>query len=361
MIRRARTDLEALIVPTTFLAPGIEIPRLINGCWQLAEDHRSTARPEEATLEILADLARRGLNTFDCADIYTGVEELLGRFRHRWATGRSSGDALRFHTKFVPDAATLATLDRGYVQRIIERSRRRLGVDTLDLVQFHWWDFRVPEWLEAGQYLAELRDRGWIRHLGVTNFDVGRMEALLDADVPIVSNQVQYSLLDRRPERALVDLARRRNVRLLTYGSLAGGFLAERWRGVEDPGMDLPNRSLIKYRLIIDEFGGWKAFQGLLETLQGIARKHGVSIANVATRWVLDRPEVSAVILGVSTLNRAEENLRVFRFSLDRRDAAAIGEHLSQSSGPSGEVYSLERIPRGEHAAIMKTNLNRDG
>jgi aryl-alcohol dehydrogenase-like predicted oxidoreductase len=120
---------------------------------------------------------------------------------------------------------------------------------------------------------------------------------MLDAGIPIVSMQVQYSLLDARPENGLADLCVERGMRLLCYGALAGGFLSEAWLGKAEP-TDITNRSLIKYKLIIDDFGGWALFQELLKSVQTIARKHDASIAAIATRWVLDRPGVAAVIVG---------------------------------------------------------------
>lgn len=341
------------------LAPGVEIPRIINGCWQLASDHRRRRQSLAESTANLQRLAELGLTTFDCADIYTGVEERLGALRRHWTSGGRDPGALRIHTKFVPDAGRLATIDRSYVREILDRSRERLGAPRLDLVQFHWWDFAVPGWLETGRWLDELRAEGRIRLLGVTNFDVPHLERLLAAGLPIASNQVQYSLLDRRPAAAMAELCRQHGVRLLTYGALAGGFLSDRWLDEEDPGMDVGNRSLTKYRLIIDEFGGWEAFQRLLGSLHRIARKHRVSIANVATRWVLDRPGVTAVILGASDAAHGEDNLRTFSFALDARDRQRIAALLADHPGPDGDIYSVERIPGGRHASIMKTDLNR--
>lgn len=349
-------------VPRVELAPEVSIPRLVNGCWQLADDHRQNPRSEEDSLADLRHLADCGLTTFDCADIYTGVEERLGALRRRWIDDGKDPAALRIHTKFVPDRDVLPIIDRGYVERIVGRSRERLGGGPLNLVQFHWWDFHLKGWVDTARWLDTLRREGWIEHLGVTNFDTAHLRPLLAAGVRLVSNQVQYSLLDRRPTRGTATLCQENGIGLLTYGALAGGFLTDRWLDRPDPGTytgtDVTNRSLTKYRLIIEEFGGWKDFQHLLRTLQGIARKHGVSLANVATRWVLDRPGVTAVILGAASAAHAADNLRVFALTLDREDLERIDAVLADHSGPSGDVYSVERTPGGRHGAIMKTHLN---
>lgn len=350
-------------VPRAKLAPGVEIPRIINGCWQLAVDHRADGPDDDASLEHLRRLAELGLTTFDCADIYTGVEARLGRFRRRWIEGGGDPAALRVHTKYVPDLDSLENLGSADVETILARSRARLGVERLDLVQFHWWDFSLPRWRDTAHRLDAMRRQGKLAHLGSTNFDVAHLEPLLDDGVELVSNQVQYSLLDRRPERGVVELCRRHGLVLLTYGALAGGFLSDHWLGRDDPAGAGPpaNRSLVKYRLIIDEYGGWDAFQQLLGVLDTIARKHGVSIANVAVRWVLERPAVAAVILGASTADRGAENLRVFDFALDDDDHRALDQELGAHPGPPGDVYSVERQVDGSHAAVMKTGLNRMG
>ena len=345
-------------VPQIELSAGYEIPRIVNGCWQLARDHRSAKEDPRASADGLWSLASLGLTTFDCADIYTGVEERLGIFRRSWKSQGRDPSLLRFHTKFVPDIEVLPRINSAYVERIVSRSRHRLGVDHLNLVQFHWWDLEVPGWVETARSLDALRRTGEIARLGVTNFDALHLGRLLDAGIEIVSNQVQYSLLDRRPERGTADLCKSHGIALLTYGTLAGGFLTDRWLGQPDPGLQGGNRSLTKYRLIIDELGGWDAFQQLLFTLDRVAVKHKVSVANVATRWVLDRPGVAAVILGASTAAHGEDNLRCFDVSLDPEDHERIGRHLAQHPGPPGDVYSVEREPSSRHAAIMKTNLN---
>ena len=105
-------------------------------------------------------------------------------------------------------------------------------------------------------------------------------------------------MLDCRPTYGLTDWAKQHDIQLLCYGTLAGGFLTDKWLGQPDPGFSFENRSLVKYRLIIDEFGAWEQFQALLTLLKAIGDKHGVSLSSVATRWVLDQPQVAAGIVG---------------------------------------------------------------
>jgi aryl-alcohol dehydrogenase-like predicted oxidoreductase len=345
-----------MTVETTDLAPGYAVSRLIRGGWQLAGGHGDIAR-DRAIADMRAFLDA-GVSTFDCADIYTGVEEMIGEFR---ATLPPSDRArLKVHTKFVPDLSALATLTFADVERIIDRSLLRLRAETLDLVQFHWWDYAIPGLVEAASHLGTLRQRGKIRNVGGTNFDTPRTRAMMDAGVPLVSMQVQYSLLDRRVAGAMSGLASDTGLRFLCYGTVAGGFLSARWLGQPEPAEPLANRSLTKYRLVIEEFGGWDAFQGLLRLLDGIARKHGVSLTAVATRWVLDQPHVAGAIIGARYAEHLPDNLATFRFTLDAADRAAIAALLAQHPGPQGDFYTLERDRTGAHGRIMKYELNRD-
>ena len=170
-------------------------------------------------------------------------------------------------------------------------------------------------------------------------------------------------MVDRRPEHALAELARARGVGLLCYGTLAGGFLSERWLGApepEGPPEDLANRSLTKYKLILDELGSWELVQELLGVLQRIGRRHGVGLSTVALRWVLDRPGVAAAIVGATGDRHLERTLEAFRLELDGEDRAAIEGVVARATGPAGDVYALERVPGGRHAAIMRYDLNRE-
>ncbi|NDF40033.1 MAG: aldo/keto reductase [Proteobacteria bacterium] len=152
------------------LAPGYSISRLLKGGWHLAGGH-GTIDPAQAVAD-MATFVEAGITTFDCADIYTGVEELIGRFR---AARPDLAGRVQVHTKFVPDLADLDRVDRGYVTRVIDRSLQRLGMDRLDIVQFHWWDYAVPGYVEAATVLEDLRRAGKIRLIGATNFDTPRL------------------------------------------------------------------------------------------------------------------------------------------------------------------------------------------
>jgi aryl-alcohol dehydrogenase-like predicted oxidoreductase len=341
------------------LAPGYRVSRLLKGGWQLSEGHGAPV-DAEAAIEGMIAFADAGITGFDCADIYTGVEELIGTFRERYrnARGAEALSRVKIHTKFVPDRNALARVDRRYVESIVDRSRWRLKQDRLDLVQFHWWDYAVPGIAEAAAHLVDLQRDGRIDRLGGTNFDTAHTQALLDAGFPLLSMQVQYSLLDARPENGLTALAAARGFKLLCYGALAGGFLSERWLGQPEPRGRFENRSLTKYKLIIDDFGGWDLFQSLLATLKAIAERHAVGIGAVAMRWVLDRPQVAGVIVGVRDARHLATTLAADRLRLDDGERGRIGAILAQRRGPQGDTFDLERDRTGRHGAIMKYDLN---
>jgi aryl-alcohol dehydrogenase-like predicted oxidoreductase len=342
------------VIPRLEVAPGISISRLIKGGWHLAGDH-GDVDPDQAIRDMAA-FVDAGITTFDCADIYTGVEDLIGRFR-REHPGHAA--RLRVHTKFVPDLDELATVDRPYVERIVDRSLRRLGVERLDLVQFHWWDHSVARYVEVALELERLRKAGKIDRIGVTNFGIAELVQLLDAGVPVLTHQLQYSLLDDRPEHGMVELCRARGIALLAYGTVAGGFLSDRWLGEPSPSEPLGNRSLVKYRLIIDEFGGWPMYQELLAALHKIAERHGCDIATVATRLVLDRPGVAAAIVGATSASHLAAHACIGSLALDGQDLALVEAVTRRRRGPPGDVYTLERDRDGPHGRIMKYTLNR--
>jgi aryl-alcohol dehydrogenase-like predicted oxidoreductase len=338
-------------VPRAELAPGYSIARVINGCWQLTPDHGGGLGSRKAALRRFAELVDHGFTTFDCADIYVGTEELLGEFRRTLADPA----AIQVHTKFVPDKDALGNLDERRIDAVIDRSLTRLGVERLDLVQFHWWDYETPGLESMYERLLHLQSIGKIRLLGVTNFNTARLRGLLDLNPAIVSMQAQYSLVDRRPERELIPCCLDAQVGLLAYGVLAGGFLSARYLRQTEP--DRMNRSLQKYRLIIDDAGGWDAFQRLLGLLDDIATKHDTSLDLIAARWVLDQQAVAAVILGMGRRSRIAANLSLGDIRLDDEDRERLALHLRSVRVPPGDSYDIERDPGSRHSRILKTNL----
>jgi aryl-alcohol dehydrogenase-like predicted oxidoreductase len=344
-------------VETVDLGAGVRVSRIAKGNWQLAERHGGAFDRERAIADMRA-FVDAGITLFDCADHYVGVEELIGEFRRRHP---EQSRKLRVSTKLVPDQESLPRLKRADLERIVDRSLERLGQERLDLVQFHWWDYRVPGWVQALQWMKEMQAAGKIALIGTTNFDTPRLREIVDSGIPIATNQLQYSLLDGRPERGMTELCAQHGIHLLCYGVLAGGFIGKRWLGAPEPREPYANRSLVKYKLIVDEAGGWTRFQELLAALQKIAARHGVSLASVATRWLLDRPGAAVALLGARDASHLAEALEVFRLRLDGAEREALSAFARAAPGPRGDCYELERVEGGVHSSIMWKNQNTHG
>ena len=177
-------------------------------------------------------------------------------------------------------------------------------------------------------YLQALQQAGKINRIGGTNFDAAHVAEFAAAGTPLTSMQVPYSLLDRRPSGAFTATAAGSATGLICYGALAGGFLSARWFGQPDPAAALTNRSLIKYRLMIDECGGWGAFQALLRVLDAVARQHEVPLSAVAARRVLDQPHVAAVTIGARHAGHREPAFGQYRPRRRRPAARPAGRCL---------------------------------
>ena len=327
------------------LTANMPICRILNGLWQVSGAHGRI--DPAAAVRSMFDYVDAGFTTWDLADHYGPAEDFIGEFRRQLAAARGSralSDILAF-TKWVPRPGPMT---RQVVEGNIDLSRQRMGTDRLDLLQFHWWDYRDSRYLDALAILTDLRDEGKIREVALTNFDTQRMQFIADHGVRIVSNQVQYSLIDRRPEVAMAGFCQANESSLLAYGTLCGGLLSDRYLGQpEPPGAALNTASLRKYKQMIDAWGGWGLFQQLLSTLRAVADKHDATIANVAVRCILDRPAVAGVIVGarLGVAEHIADNARVFDILLDADDLQAIEAVLSQSRdlyrliGDCGDEY----------------------
>jgi aryl-alcohol dehydrogenase-like predicted oxidoreductase/enamine deaminase RidA (YjgF/YER057c/UK114 family) len=322
------------------LCDNLDISRLVCGLWQVADLERNgaTLDPERAA-DALEAYARAGFDTFDMADHYGSAETIAGRLLARYPR---QGRPLAF-TKWCPPPGPMTS---DIVGRGVEERLRQLNVDQVDLLQLHWWSFEHPAWLDALHEMNRLRREGAIGSIGVTNFDAAHLALALADGAPIVSDQVSFSLIDRRAAGPLSEICRRSGVKLLAYGTLCGGFLSEKWLGRPEPD-SMPDWSGSKYKRFIDVAGGWPALQTVLSAANRIAKKHGVSIANVATRWVLDHDFVAAIIIGARLTEREHrtDNLNVFGFALDADDKAALSEAFRATSDIPGDCGDEYRRP----------------
>ncbi len=327
------------------LTSNLQICRILNGMWQVAGSHGQVN--SESVISDMLLYHNSGFTTWDMADIYGPAEEYIGEFRKRLAKnkGEAELDNMQALTKFVPNPGPMT---RTIVEHYIDKSIRRMNVKTIDVVQFHWWDYNDTRYIDALHHLSKIRDEGKIRHLALTNFDTERIEIMVENGFKLVSNQVQYSVLDQRPEAKMTVFCQKHGIKLLTYGTLLGGFLSEKYLGKPEPTRSqLDTPSLQKYKNMIHAWGGWNLFQNLLVVLDDISKKHRVSIANVVTRYILDKPTVAGVIIGarLGIAEHKSDNVRVFELQLDKEDNDAIKSITSRSNdlferiGDCGDEY----------------------
>ena len=323
-------------VERTRLAAGLEVSRVLTGLWQVADQERDGAALEtERAARALEPAVDAGFTTVDVADHYGSAELIAGALQKR----RSE---VRVLTKWVPEPGVSSRTD---VAAAIQRSLDRIGTDRLDALQFHAWSYSDPGWLDCLFHLMEIQTAGRIGHLGVTNFDAVHLDLALRSGIPIVSNQVCYSLVDRRPAGRMTEVCRTHGIGMLVYGALAGGLLSDRWLGAAEPPIDDSlTWSQMKYRRFIDQAGGWDRFQAVLRAARRVADRYAVSIANVAVRCVLEQPAVAGVILGARPGERTHlaDNQRLFDFALDGRSRAELAEAqagLDPIPGDCGDEY----------------------
>ncbi len=336
------------------LAPGLRVSRVLNGLWQVADQERGGSRLDpDGAARALEPHVDAGLDTFDAADHYGSAEIIAGSLARR-------RKGVRVLTKWVPSPGASS---RSEVEAAVDRSLGRIGVERIDLLQFHAWNYADPSWLDCLFHLADLQAEGKILHLGVTNLDAVHLNMALHSGMPIVSNQVCLSLLDRRAAGAMTEVCRTHGVQLLAYGALAGGLLSDRWLGRPAPPIDdALTWSQMKYRRFVDQAGGWDRFQEVLRAARRVADRLGVSIANVAGRYVLEQPCVAGVIVGARPGGRSylEDNLRLFDFSLDGDALAELdgaAARLDPIPGDCGDEY--RRPPYLTAAGDLRHHVDR--
>ena len=149
------------------ISDDLQICRILNGMWQVSGAHG--AIDPSAAVSSMFKYIDAGLTTWDLADHYGPAEDFMGEFRRRLVLerGEAAMSEIQAFTKWVPRPGPMT---REVVEGNIDISRRRMGMERLDLLQFHWWDYRDSRYLDALLHLSDLRDEGWIREVALTNF-----------------------------------------------------------------------------------------------------------------------------------------------------------------------------------------------
>ncbi len=322
----------------TKLSSTLTISKVVTGLWQIADMERQGRLELSLLAEAMTSYVNAGLTSFDMADHYGSAEDVAGLYLQRYGSKN-----VQLLTKWVPEPGAIT---KNEVRSAVEKSLKRLQINQLELLQFHTWSYADPSWLDALFYLQELTDEGLIANLGLTNFDTAHLRIALHSGIEIVSNQVCFSLLDQRAKHAMTELCLQHDVKLLAYGTVAGGLLTERYLNQPEPTGE-GTWSQMKYARFIKETGGWEVFQSLLQTLHKLAQKHEVSIANIACKYVLEQAAVGAIIIGarLGHSEHIQETLKLFAFSLGNESLAEINQALAQLKPIPGDCGDEYRKP----------------
>jgi len=320
------------------LAPNLKISRVITGLWQIADMEKDGQQLDPIkSAAHLTPYVEAGFTTFDMADHYGSSEIIAGTYRKT-----NPNQPVQLFTKWVPKPGKVA---KQVVREAVEKALERMQSTSIDLLQYHAWNYADASYLDQLFMLQELKEEGLVKQLGLTNFDAAHLRIVATSGIKIVSNQVCFSLLDQRAAGEMAAVCKEFDIGILAFGTVAGGFLTEKWLNVPEPSQDeISNWSLMKYKRYIDTSGGWEKFQSLLNTIHKIAIEHDVSVANIASKFILEQPAVAAVIIGarLGESNHIGRNQSLFEFELSAEEINTIQEALGtldEIPGDCGDEY----------------------
>ena len=302
-------------------AAGVRVSAVGLGCWQFGSRGWGYGRDYADTTA--ADIVHRalelGVDLVDTAEVYGlgASERIVGR-----ALAGRRADAF-VATKVFP----VLPFERVVVQRG-KASARRLGIDTIDLYQVHWPNPLVPiDTTMAG--MRDLQDEGVVRHVGVSNFSADQWRAAEKAlGRPVLSNQVQYSLAARGPDKAVVPYAQENDRLVIAWSPLAQGLLGAKYTADDPPGGVRATNALFLPENL-------ERARPLLDALRDVAAAHGATPAQVALAWVIRRPNV-VVIPGASSVAQLEANVAAATLDLTDDDDARLTEASDRFQPVSG-------------------------
>lgn len=289
---------------------GLRLSAVGLGTWQFGS--RDWAYGQEYATTTAPALVRRaldlGVNVFDTAEAYAfgRSERILGE-----ALGERRSEAF-VATKLFPVLPVPQV-----VLRRARASARRLRTDAIDLYQLHWPNPVVPPRVTMPA-LRQLEEEGTLRHVGVSNYSLGQWRAAEEAlGSAVLSNQVRFNLIDRRPEHELLGWAQENDRLLIAYSPLAQGILSGRYGpGQRVRGVRAGTPAFLPENL--------RRVQPLLEVLRQVAEAHGCTPSQAALAWLLGRRNVVA-IPGASSLQQLEANVAAADIELaDREDEALL-------------------------------------
>jgi aryl-alcohol dehydrogenase-like predicted oxidoreductase len=302
---------------------GLEISRVGFGAWALGGanyDWGWGAQDDDESVAALHHALDLGVNWIDTAAQYGfgHSEQVVGRALREYGGARPHVFTKGGQPQG-PDRTTLQSLRRDSLRRELEGSLSRLGVDAVDLYQIHW---PIPdgEIEEGWTAFAEFKQEGLVRHIGVSNFDVAQLRRA-QAIAPVETLQPPYSLVDREVEEEILPFAEREGIGVIVYspmgsGMLTGAMTRERIASLPDddwrkrsPGFQEPE---LTRRL------------ELVERLESVADRHGVSPGAVAVAWTLLNHAVDGAIVGFRRSDQVDPILPAAELELNAEDIAEI-------------------------------------
>jgi len=317
------------------------ISEVIIGLWQIADMERNGTKLDlKLASNSLLQYYENGFTTFDIADHYGSAEEITGYFKKKFKLPN-----LKLFTKWVPSPGMI---NDQIAENAILKSLKRMCSERLDLLQFHAWNYADPNWLNALYALYRLKEKGLIENIGLTNFDHIHLNMVVESGIPVFSNQISYSLLDQRASKEMANLCSEKQLNLLTYGTVAGGFLSEKWLGKPAPIIsEQLTWSQMKYKRFIDVAGGWDWYQSLLSILSGIAQNKNCSISTVASAFLKNSLAVKAVIIGarLGETSHIEENKKIKSIVFSDEEEATIRKILDLAKPIAGNCGDEYRNP----------------
>jgi len=294
---------------------GPSVPVIGFGAWPIGGGMGTV--DDGHVIKTLHHAFERGVTLVDTAEAYRTSEELVGRALATWSGPR---DRIFVATKVRGD-----DLSAGHIAEAAERSLRRLGVETIDLLQAHSWDAHHPidETMLAFERLVS---SGKVRYVGVSNFDVPHMEAAWQV-LPFQSQQPRYNLLDREIEAAILPYCQQRGIGVLAHSPLAKGLFSGRFEPGHVFAADDERAQMRRFRG--DEFRRVLAWT---EPLKRWAEERGHTLLELAIAWVLSHPAVTVCLCGGKSPEQVDDHVRAASWQLSTEDRREIDGLLDGSA-----------------------------
>ncbi|HEX3804315.1 MAG TPA: aldo/keto reductase [Solirubrobacteraceae bacterium] len=301
---------------------GLEITRVGFGAWAIGGGGWEFAWGPQDDEESIAAIHRAlddGINWIDTAAAYGfgHSEQIVGRALE----GVSARPFVFTKCSLLegPGRTVVHSLKRESILREAEASLERIGIDAIDVYQIHW---PIPaEQIEEGwAALAELKEQGLVRHIGVSNFDVEQLERIQQI-APVETLQPQYSLIEREVEREILPFAERNGIGVIVYSPMGSGLLTGGMTSVRIA--HLPDDD---WRKRDPRFNEPQLSQNLelVARLTAVAERHDTTPGAVAVAWTLENPAVDGAIVGFRRPDQVDPIVRAGNLELTDEDIAQI-------------------------------------